>query len=46
MVYCKAYPIEQASLHMGELIPAVPEKVKNKLKEEIQGVKQIWAIFV
>ena len=31
--------------HMNELIPAVLEKEKNKLKDELQGVKQVSVIF-
>ena len=31
--------------HMNELIPAVLEKEKNKLKDEPQGVKQVSVIF-
>lgn len=31
--------------HMNELIPAVLEKEKNKLKEELQGVKEVSVIF-
>ena len=30
---------------MNELIPAVLEKEKNKLKDELQGVKQVSVIF-
>ena len=31
--------------HMNELIPAVLEKEKNKLKDKLQGVKQVSVIF-
>ena len=31
--------------HMNELIPLVLEKEKNKLKDQLQGVKQVSVIF-